>query len=81
MITLLLSKELDKNLADTKFKRTPLHYAAAAGFGSAVRNLLMNGADETRVDTNGKTPIDLAEANGHRGLAAAMRQFRQAMES
>jgi tetratricopeptide (TPR) repeat protein len=80
MVTLLLSKELDKNLADTKYKRTPLHYAAASGFGATVRNLMMNGANESATDVNGKTPIDLAEANGHRGLAAAMRHFRQAME-
>ncbi|MFN8612549.1 MAG: ankyrin repeat domain-containing protein [Vulcanimicrobiota bacterium] len=81
MVAFLLSKSLDKDLPDTKYGRSPLHLAAAAGYGACVRTLMMNGANENLPDKNGKTPINLAEEGGHRGLVTAMKHFRSAMSS
>lgn len=81
MVAYLLGKGLDKDQPDGKYGRSPLHLAAAAGYGLVVRTLMMNGANEQLADKNGKTPIGLAEEAGHRGLVAAMKHFRTAMES
>ncbi|MBX3166956.1 MAG: ankyrin repeat domain-containing protein [Candidatus Eremiobacteraeota bacterium] len=81
MVAFLLGKNLDKDLPDGKYGRSPLHLAAAAGYGLVVRTLMMNGANEQLADKSGKTPIHLAEEAGHRGLVAAMKHFRSAMES
>lgn len=81
LVALLLGKGLNKDAQDAKQGRTPLHYAAQAGHGAVVRTLMMNGANENITDKTGKTPINLAEEAGHRGLTAAMKHFRQAMES
>jgi tetratricopeptide (TPR) repeat protein len=81
MVAYLLSKNLDKDLGDSKYGRSPLHLAASAGYGACVRALMMNGANENLPDKEGKTPINLAEEAGHRGLVAAMKHFRSAMSS
>ncbi|MBT9582762.1 ankyrin repeat domain-containing protein [bacterium] len=81
LVSLLLNKGLDKDAQDTKYGRTPLHYAAGAGHGAVVRTLMTNGANENVADKAGKTPIQLAEEGGHRGLMTAMKHFRSAMES
>ena len=44
---------------------TPLHLAAARGFGDIVLVLLANGADQSKVDNEGKTAEDYAYENGH----------------
>jgi RNA polymerase sigma factor (sigma-70 family) len=45
---------------------TPLHYAAGMGFGTLVQPLLERGADPTRCDDEGKTPLDVAiDASRH----------------
>lgn len=76
LVALLLTKGLDKNQPDAKFGRSPLHYAAKAGHGAVVRTLMMNGADENLADKAGKTPINLAQEEEHRGLVTAMKHFR-----
>lgn len=81
LVALLLAKGLDKNQTDAKYGRAPLHYAAKAGHGAVVRTLMMNGADENLADSAGKTPIQLAQEEEHRGLVAAMKHFRSAQES
>lgn len=81
MVAFLLSKNLDKDLPDTKYGRSPLHLAASAGYGACVRTLMMNGANENLPDKSGKTPINLAEESGHKGLVSAMKHFRSAMGS
>jgi cytohesin len=81
LVSLLLSKGIDKEAADTKFGRTALHYAARAGHGAVVRTLMTNGANENATDKAGKTPVQLAEEGGHRGLMTAMKHFRSAMGS
>jgi len=53
-------------------KETPLHYAAAGGHLAAVRALLAAGADSEVGDEKGKTPGDLALANGFRNVYAVL---------
>jgi RNA polymerase sigma factor (sigma-70 family) len=66
---LLIERGADVTLArgGSGWKRagwTPLHYAAGMGFSTLVRPLLDRGADPTRADDEGKTPLDVAiEAN------------------
>ena len=81
LVALLLGKGLGKDIQDLKYGRTALHYAARAGHGAVVRTLMMNGASESLADKGGKTPIDLAQEAGHRGLTVAMKHFRSAMEN
>lgn len=52
---------------------TPLHHAALAGASRAVELLLAKGAEATTEDENGRTPLDLAVAAGHRDIAQALR--------
>lgn len=46
----------------TKFGKTPLHEAARFGHTGCVLTLLLAGADSSKKDGSGKTPIDLAKA-------------------
>jgi ankyrin repeat protein len=52
--------------ADPIWGRHPLRLAAANGRADSVRQLLDLGADPTRTDAEGRTPLHLATAAGHR---------------
>jgi uncharacterized protein len=52
---------------------TPLHGAAGNGSEASVNRLLAAGADPAAANVDGRTPADLAEAAGHRELAARLR--------
>jgi RNA polymerase sigma factor (sigma-70 family) len=52
---------------------TALHYAAGLGFGSLVKPLLDRGADPSRADDEGKTPLDVAIDASHHDIAAVLR--------
>ena len=41
-------------------KNTPLHVAANAGQALQVELLIVHGADSTKPDLSGKTPVDYA---------------------
>jgi RNA polymerase sigma factor (sigma-70 family) len=43
---------------------TPLHYAAAYGFGDLIRALLDHGASRKTTDEAGKNPLDVARETG-----------------
>ena len=47
---------------------TPLHGAAENGVLENVKLLIASGADVTAQLTDGKTPLDLAKAQGHAGV-------------
>ena len=48
---------------------TPLHVACFYGSQKAVKFLLRNNVVFNSQDRNGKTPLQLAEENGHHNLA------------
>jgi RNA polymerase sigma factor (sigma-70 family) len=52
---------------------TPLHYAAGMGFSNLVQPLLDRGADPSRPDEEGKTPLDVAIDANHSGIADVLR--------
>jgi RNA polymerase sigma factor (sigma-70 family) len=52
---------------------TPLHYAAGMGFRALVQPLLDRGADPSRPDEEGKTPVDVAIDANHHDIVAVLR--------
>jgi len=58
-IKALVAAGADVNLADWD-EKTPLHFAAANGFGEVVKALVDSKADLEAKDANGKTAYDLA---------------------
>lgn len=53
---------------------TALHAAAQEGLDDMVRMLIRHGADRNALDDKGRTPADLAETNGHHGIADLLRK-------
>ena len=51
-------------------EKTPLHFAAANGFGEVAKILVEAKADLNAKDTNGKTPFDLATDTQEDEMAA-----------
>ena len=56
----LLEHGANPNTVGEKDKWTPLHQAASRGVASIVEALLKHGADPTKKDVHGKTPLDIA---------------------
>ena len=52
----------------------PLHWAAAMGHEEAARILLDNGADPNVLSGDGRTPLDVADANDAVGVAALIEE-------
>jgi RNA polymerase sigma factor (sigma-70 family) len=52
---------------------TPLHYAAGMGFDTLVIPLLERGADPSRMDEEGKTPLEVALEAHHDDIAETLR--------
>jgi ankyrin repeat protein len=73
-VELLLQQEPQLIAArDYLHRRTPLHWAAAGGHEAIVRRLITRGADLKAVDKQGRTPFDLASAEGFEAVAALLR--------
>jgi RNA polymerase sigma factor (sigma-70 family) len=75
---LLIERGADVTLArgGSGWKRagwTPLHYAASMGFSTLVQPLLDRGADRSRADEEGKTPLDVALDANHTGIVDVLR--------
>lgn len=68
---LLSASEADPNLTNFDDEKTPLHLAAESGWEPIVI-LLLNHEDHpvyvNKIDGNGHTPLDLAEAEGHESI-------------
>ena len=65
----LLSKGADTNYFHPEKGNCPLHVAAQSGQPLQVELLVIYGADPGAFDSNGKTPIDHAKAEGYTDLA------------
>ena len=57
--------------------RTALLLAASLGFGDVVGVLLDAGADWEAQDGDGKTPSEVAYANGHRAVAYTLATWKE----
>lgn len=73
---LVNSRKANPNIADDD-DNTPLHRAAKAGHARMVTLLLEAGANVKATENNGKTPQQLAQANGHTGVANDLADFVQ----
>ncbi|KAJ0169751.1 hypothetical protein K1T71_014357 [Dendrolimus kikuchii] len=60
--------------------KTALHISAERGHVENVRTLLTAGANLSALDATGDTALALAEKNGHRHAAHALREARDAQE-
>lgn len=57
--------------------QTALHGAAGFGHADLVTYLLRQGADDFAEDSQGRTPLDVAEQTGHEEIAALLRALRE----
>lgn len=75
-VSVLLAHVADVKAQDNE-GRTPLHLAAALGYTSIGRLLLMHGAAATvsMADRHGLTALHLAVQNGHVPMVKALVEF------
>lgn len=74
-VHVLLTLQADPNLKDN-LKGTALHWAAYKGHTKIVKDLLNHGAAKSLyfVDSDGNTPLSLAERHNHKEVASLLRQ-------
>jgi hypothetical protein len=70
MVKLLLGMGMDAN--GLSGGSTPLHVACAKGHDLVVQELMEHGARASSTDAAGRTPLAVAEQNGHRACEAAI---------
>ena len=76
----MLDAGADVKVKDADFGGTALHLAAGAGQEAAVRILLAAGADRA-AKAQGKTPMDIARANGKGQIVEMGERSGQACEN
>jgi ankyrin repeat protein len=59
---------------------TPLHLAARNGHTEVAEILLLHGADWTRRDKAGWTPLDDAKKRGRKEVIETIRRFKEAKD-
>ena len=69
---MLVDRGAQMNIPDTKFGRTPLHWAAYEGHGTTSETLLKRGADPSVIDHNGETALQTAQRRGHAKVVQAL---------
>lgn len=73
IVEILLEAGADPN-ARQESDYTALHEAASRGLDRIVRVLIAHGASKTAVNSEGKTPYDLARQKGHQAMADSLLQ-------
>jgi len=68
VVEMLLESEADVDHACTNDGATPLYSAALMGWAGVVQVLLREGADPTKLNTIGSSPLDAATQGGHRAI-------------
>jgi len=71
-INALLDAGACPDRASDWYDRTPLHDAAARGFGDVTKAFLAHGACPDARDLNGDSPLALATRHGHAGVATML---------
>lgn len=71
----VVEKGADVNGRDSRIPGTALHQAATLGLKNLVSVLLLRKADANMRDCDGRTPLDLAIKNGHKGVAGLLRSY------
>ena len=66
IVSLLIEKDADINIAESEYRRTPLHQVCFEGTLEIVRNLLDNGANINAKDIHGNTPLFYCLRNHNR---------------
>lgn len=72
IVDALLRAQADADIAESKLGRTPLHTAAALGYGDIAARLLEAGADQAARDGAGDTPVALATRHGHGSIVTSL---------
>ncbi|HWN93567.1 MAG TPA: ankyrin repeat domain-containing protein [Methylomirabilota bacterium] len=73
VVSLLLAKGANPNVAETSTARTPLHVAAMRGHRAIVESLLRGRAAVNAVDRRGETPLCYALREGRTNTVATLR--------
>jgi len=69
---MIQEKEWDVNETLNNFQWTALHLAAFQGDCELVTYLLQHGADASRVNSSGLTPLMLAEHRGNKDISGLL---------
>ncbi|WP_430814278.1 ankyrin repeat domain-containing protein [Carboxylicivirga sp. RSCT41] len=64
-VEVLIKAGADVNAIDSHENWTPVMFAAGEGQLEVIKLLVANGADLTKLDTDGESALDFATANGH----------------
>ena len=64
-VEVLINAGADVNAIDSHENWTPVMFAAGEGQLEVIKLLVANGADLSKVDTDGESALDFANANGH----------------
>ena len=70
-----LAARMDPNRSDPKHGTAALHLAAMYGYVDCLAELLRGGADPTRRDAEGRTPLDRAVQNHHLDVVERLRSW------
>ena len=78
VVTFLLHKKADPNVADSRGK-TPLYFAIIHnlfGCEEVIQLLLERGADPDKADKEGQTPLQFAAEEGHEDIVQLLRKWK-----
>jgi ankyrin repeat domain-containing protein 17 len=72
-VRLLLEGGANPNIREKETRATPLHYAALHGDADIARLLIEHGAKLNRLDSDGQSPLAVADCCDHEDVAGVLR--------